>query len=357
MAQTVGWRWMTIAAVVIVMTLLPRLQRGDVEAWRTAVPMAWAVLDGFEDDPWPDSGLWTLPPDSVPMWWPSTCRPRSGRRSLWAFGGPTARGELQCTYSAPQGTANTMVMNLDLRDTLLATRLELYFALWLDMPPGEDGGLYIHLLVPNAGGGIDRVPIFGATGTSGQWAFPARRLDLLALTDVQSPDRVYDLRGSRWRLEWTALAPNGTPPGGGIFIDDVILFWEPDPAVPTPTLRPTLTPSLTPSATPTATSTATPRGTATPTPWQGPPFGTTYLPILHHELPPLPTATAGVTEPTGTVSPTGMVLNATALVVATPLPTGSRLVETKVDLPVAARSVDMWPSLGAAWPNGRGTLE
>ncbi len=273
-----------------------------------------ALLDGFEEAFWPDPSLWRLPADTTPMWWPSTCQAHSGRRALWAFGGPTLEGERRCDASAPPGTSNVIVMNLDLREARLASRLDLYFALWLAMPPGEDQGLFLHLLVPRPTGGYERVPVFGATATSGRWSFPLRRLDLLALADIDAPDRVYDLRGGFWRLEWTAVALRGTPPGGGIFIDDLTLVWEPDAAVPAPTVRvlPTTTPPPSPTNRPTGTATWTaspPPPPATYEPWP------VCLPLVVRSYPD-PTAT-----PTVEGSPTPETAVATSSAPAPPTAT------------------------------------
>ncbi len=266
--------------------------------YRASDPQGAAVLDGFEDPFWPDPSLWRLPADTTPMWWPSSCQAHSGRRSLWAFGGPTLGGEQPCDASSPPGTSNVIVMNLDLRQAVLASRLDLYFALWLAMPPGEGQGLFIHLLVPRPSGGYERVPVFGATATTGRWSFPLRRLDLLALVDIGAPERVYDLRGGFWRLEWTALAPSGTPPGGGIFVDDLTLVWEPDPAVPEPTPRlpPTLTPSPSPSPLPTSSPRPTqtaPVATAVPSPEP------VYLPHVVRQHP----ESTATPEPTASPTP------------------------------------------------------
>jgi len=314
--------------------------RGEIEAaarlaFPAAAPLGWALLDGFEDAPWPDTGLWRLPADTAPMWWPSTCRAKTGRRALWAFGGPGIGGEVPCTYAAPAGTLNTLYMLLDLRDTALASRMDLFFELWLRMPEGEDGGLFIFLHVPQDGGPALRVPVFGGTGTSGEWSYPARRLDLLALTDIESPDRVFDLRGRSWVLEWTALAPRGVPPGGGIYLDDIVLVWEPDPAVPTPTRRPTSAPSATtrPSTTPTAPPSPTPTATVawTRTPTRRPPisFRTIHLPVLRNEV---------VVEPTPAITATGT---------ATPEASSTPTLSAVLYLPWAEREVEPAPTFTA----------
>lgn len=299
-------------------------QHSGVSLAQPPAPEGRALLDGFETDPWPDPGLWTLPADTAPMWWPSSCRAKTGRRSLWAFGGPTVHGERSCDAAAPPGTSNVLVTNLDLTDTLEATRLDLYFDLWLEMPPGDEQGLFIHLLVPGDNGGTKRVPVFGATGIGGQWSFPARRLDLLALADIEDPDFVYDLRGDYWRLEWTAVAPDGTPRGGGLFIDNVELVWEPYPAVATPTVRPTETITPSPSPTKTATRRATPTASASPS---SPPPGELFLPLLHKLHPePTETATPGAVTATATASasaPATSTPTTTATPTATPTATAA----------------------------------
>ncbi len=219
---------------------------------------ARTLLDGFEDPAWPNPDLWVVSGNAPPTWWPSTCRAKSGRRALWAFGGMVGGGELACGAGAPTEAASSIVQRLDLRGAALASRLELGFELWMQLPPGPDTGLFIFLRVPQPGGGSKRVPVFGATGGGGSWVFPPRRLDLMNLADISDPREVYDLRGGVWELEWLALAPAGTAPGAGVYIDDVTLEWEPDAAVTPPTPRPT-------GGLPTPTASSTPRP-ATPTP-------------------------------------------------------------------------------------------
>jgi hypothetical protein len=317
-----------------------------------ADPLTRALLDGFEDPAWPNPDLWTVSGSAAPTWWPSSCRARSGRRSLWAFGGQMGGSEQPCGASAPPGASSTIVQRLDLQGARLASRLELQFDLWMQLPPGPDTGLFIFLRVPQAGGAPKRVPIFGATGSGGDWVFPPRQLDLMNLADITDPREVYDLRGGIWELEWLVLAPGGTAPGAGVFIDDLILAWEPDPAVTPPTPRPTAgaltsTPSPTPSRTPTATpsatlqtpATATPTATrrATPgiedTPTPRPATAVAYLPWTAREEV-LWTATP---PPDGSQTPTP----------ATPeVPTLTPTVPPKPDplfLPWTAREVDMAP--------------
>ncbi|MFN2114336.1 MAG: hypothetical protein ACK2T6_01400 [Anaerolineae bacterium] len=261
--------------------------------------MAWAPFDGFENPAWPDPGLWSLPNEPAATWWPSGCQARSGERALRAFGAGRGDVELPCDAQVEEGAASTITMRLDLRNTSLATRIDLFFDLWLMLPQGDDQGLFVHLLVPIEDGGYESVPVFGATGSAGQWAFPSRMLDLMNLTDIVSPGQPIDLRGDVWYLVWTAYAPHGAPPGGGIYIDNVSLVWEPDPAVPTPTpwLTATPTASATSTATSTATRTATP--TATPTPIL------LFVPRVLKEPPPTPTATPPAT-PTPTTDETAV---------------------------------------------------
>ncbi len=271
-----------------------------------SAPQTVFVLDDFEGGPWPTPGLWYLPPDTPPMWWPSACRAAGGTRSLRAFGGPGPAGEVACGYRPPAGAVSTVYLDLDLTSASAASRLELYFQLWLSMPDTPEGGLFIYLLKPRAGGGYDRIPVFGATGAAASWVYPPRLLDLTALSDVVTGE-VYDLRGGRWRLEWSAVAPAGVPADGGVFIDDLTLLWEPDAAVPTPSPRPTLTATPVPTATftPTPTATATATVTRTPTPTATPvQFLTLWLPYCGNELmpPPTPTSEASAT-PEGSVTP------------------------------------------------------
>ncbi len=271
-------------------------------------PSAVVVLDDFETGPWPTPGLWYLPPSTLPLWWPSACQAAGGSRSLRAFGGPSVDGEVPCDYRPPAGEVSTVYLDLDLRAAAEASRLELYFQLWMKVPgvdggDGGGGGLFLYLLVPE-NEGYQRVPIFGATGGDGQWVFPARYLDLMALADIENPTDVYDLRGGQWRLEWSALAPANLPAGGGIFIDDLTLLWEPDAAVPTPSPRPSLTPTATRTPTSTSTPTAAPTWTPSPTATatkRSIQFGTLLLPYVANELVSVVTPTAG---PTATPSPT-----------------------------------------------------
>jgi hypothetical protein len=273
-------------------------------------PEAYILLDGFEDPGWPDPNLWQVRGSGTPNWWPSNCRFKSGSRGLWAFGGLIGSVEQPCGAGAPRGSRSTIYQHLDFRSATLASRLELYFELWMQMPAGEDGGFFIFLHVPQGSGAPKRVPIFGATGDSGNWAFPIRKLDLMNLADVTAPAEVYDLRGSEWTLEWVGLAPNGTLPGAGIYLDDLSLVWEPAPGITPPTARPTSRPATaTPSPTatsnpsPSATSSATASPTMTATPVR---FGATYLPVVFSFWPPPPTATASPTagpEPTASSEP------------------------------------------------------
>lgn len=293
---------------------------------------AWALLDGFEDPGWPDTSLWPVVRDSAPTWWPTDCRARTGRRALWAFGGRRPDGSAQaCGAAAPAGASSAIVQRLDLRAMGLASRLELHFALWMELPPGPDTGLFIFLRVPQGGGAITRVPIFGATGNTAAWVYPPRQLDLMNLADISDPIAVYDLRGGLWELEWQVLAPQGTAPGAGVYLDDLILVWEPDAAVTPPTPKPTGPPPTLPVPTattspiaPTASATPTASGTATPTPaptasvtatagasptpsaspsrtpgepTPSPAAAPVYLPILYWELP-TPTPTGSPPTPT-----------------------------------------------------------
>lgn len=281
--------------------------------------------------------------DSAPTWWPTDCRARTGRRALWAFGGRRPDGSAQaCGAAAPAGASSSIVQRLDLRAMGLASRLELHFALWMELPPGPDTGLFVWLRVPQGGGAIKRVPIFGATGNTAAWVYPPRQLDLMNLADITDPVAVYDLRGGLWELEWQVLAPQGTAPGAGVYLDDLILVWEPDAAVTPPTPKPTgpppatpvpsatptrtpvpATPSATPGASPSATATPSPSATSSPsptgsaTPGATPPRGAAYLPILYWELPP-PTATP--TEPVPTEGTPAGTPTETPTPTATPSP-------------------------------------
>lgn len=289
-------------------------------------------LDDFEDRAWPDPNLWRALDERAPTWWPSSCRARTGSRALWAFGGRIGEIEQPCGAGAPLGTLSGIVLQLDLRDAAAASQLELYFDLWLQMPPGEDAGFFIFLRVPD-GSDVGRVPIFGVTGAGGEWVYPSRRLDLMNLADIADPRQVYDLRGQSWELEWVAHAPNGTAPGAGIFVDDLYLVWEPDAAVPAPTRRPSATPApatrMPPSATPSpGTHTPSPEPTTSPSPSLTPvSFGEIYLPRVAYELPASETPTAeaspGPTETPDPAAPTatvGLSTQAPILPSSTPSP-------------------------------------
>ncbi len=292
---------------------------------------AWILLDGFEDPAWPDPNLWQIEDDAAPTWWPSSCQRVSGSRALWAFGGRVGGIEQPCGAGAPQGSRSTIYQRLDLRGAESASRLDLYFDMWLKMPAGEESGLFIFLHVPQADGPVLRVPIFGATGTGGRWAFPRRKLDLLNLTDITGPAEVYDLRGGLWRLEWVGLAPQGTEPGAGVYLDDLMLVWEPDPGITPPTPRPTsrpvtatTRPSETATRAPSATSepaSATPSATSTRGPTSTPiAFGQSYLPYLVSFWPPPPTATPTFT-PDATATLLAMTPSATPTDGPSPTPT------------------------------------
>lgn len=229
---------------------------------------AIVMLDDFEDPAWPDPRLWQLDParptGTVPSWWPSACQARSGNKALWAFGGRIGDISQPCGAGAPLASVTRAVLNLDLRNAQLASRLELAFEVWMKLPAGEGNGLVINYLTTEPDGSLRRAPVFAATGSSGVWTFPERLLDLMNLADVADSRRVYDLRGRVARLEWVASAPGGTDPGSGIYIDRLRLVWEPDAALPAPTARPTAPPlSPTPSRSPTPTATATLPVTAT----------------------------------------------------------------------------------------------
>ena len=248
-----------------------------------------SILDDFEDPGWPDPNLWTLEKTNAPTWWPSECRPRTGQHSLWAFGGMIGDIEQPCGAGAPRGSVSRIYQHLDLRKAEDASQLELLFEAWLavNQDPDQDTGLFIFLHVDRDGDEFRRVPIFGVTGVSGNWAFPSRRLDLANLTDIANPIDIYDLRGVSATLEWVAVAPQGSPSGAGVFIDDIRLLWEPHALHPAPTRRPTSMPRTpSPSATPTASPTRTrpsetPRPTKTPTPTATPlSFREIYLPWL-----------------------------------------------------------------------------
>ena len=238
-------------------------------------PAGWALLDDFEDPRWPGPGvgLWR-PPETgggVVHWWPSTCRAHSGARSLWAFGGSGGLPRA-CDSTVPAGTRSTAIMNMDLRAATSETvRLDLMFDVWLGMPEGDNEGLFISLLLPQPDGTSRRVPVFGVTGTNRRWLYPARRLDLMNLVDINQPADVYDLRGGSWLFEWMAIAPTGTTPGGGIFVDDLYWVWEPDATVVAPTPRPTASISPGPTPTPAPTLTRLPAPTIAPSPTSRPP--------------------------------------------------------------------------------------
>lgn len=230
---------------------------------------AVVLLDDFEDPQWPDPLLWQLDParpaGAVPGWWPSACQARSGSKALWAFGGRIGAITQPCGAGAPLGSVTRAVLNLDLRNARLASRLELAFEVWMKLPAGDGNGLVINYLATGSDGSLRRAPVFAATGSSGVWTFPERILDLMNLADIADPRQVYDLRGSVGRLEWVATAPGGTDPGAGLYIDRLRLIWEPSAALPAPTLRPTQAPqSATPSGTPTPSATVTRAATATP---------------------------------------------------------------------------------------------
>lgn len=229
---------------------------------------AVVLLDDFEDPGWPDPRLWQLDParptGTVPSWWPSSCRARSGSKALWAFGGRIGDITQPCGAGAPLGSVTRAVLNLDLRQARPASRLELAFEVWMKLPAADGNGLVINYLTTDERGELRRAPVFAASGISGEWTFPERFLDLMSLADISDPRRVYDLRGSIARLEWVASAPGGTDQGAGIYIDRLRLVWEPSAALPAPTLRPTQPPlSATPSRTPTPLLTATPVASAT----------------------------------------------------------------------------------------------
>jgi hypothetical protein len=284
-----------------------RLDSDSVPLPSFARPAGWTLLDGFEHPNWPDPNLWTVRRSEAPTWWPSQCQATQGLRGLWAFGGPTSRGEVPCAAPVPAGTTSSILLHLDLTQAEAAHRLDLFFDLWLAFPPNSESGLFISLLVPD-GTGFRRVTVFGATSDAGRWTQPARRLDLTSLADISSPTEVYDLRGGDWYLEWLALAPNGANAGSGAFIDNLNLVWEPDPAIATPTVRPTLTP------TPTATATRTPIATSTPS---APPPA--YLPAVINKW---PTATETVAA-SATPSPTEGTRIATPPIPVTPeIPSG-----------------------------------
>ena len=302
-------------------------------------PAAWLTLDDFEDPGWPDPNLWQVASSAAPGWWPSSCRAHSGSRALWAFGGLIGAVEQPCGAGAPRAARSTLFQRLDLRGAASASRLDLYFDLWLQMPPGDESGLFIFLHVPRPEGGATRVPIFGATGVGGSWAFPRRKLDLLNLVDITAPGRVYDLRGEVWRLEWVGLASEGSAPGAGLYIDDLTLAWEPDPGITPPTPRPssappsatpspsrTPIPSLTPSPTPAPSRTAAP--SATPIA-----FGRTYLPALVSFWPPPPTSTVTLTpDPIATqAAETARALTPTHSPTPGPSPTASPSATTAVE--------------------------
>lgn len=259
------------------------------------------ALDDFEADGWPDPALWP----AVDGWRPSTCQAHTGRRSLRAFAPRDGQPDRACDAAVPAGAAATAALRLDLRSAGAANRLELQFEAWIRLNAGDDAGLVIWLEAPQPDGAMRRVPIFGATGDAGGWAYPTRHLDLRNLVDVRNPAVVYDLRGGVWTLAWTAAAPAGSPAGGGVFIDRLRLVWEPDASFPTPTPPPSPTPSPT-------RPTATPRRTATPTeeptPTDAPPpptrtraAGVAYLPVLNRDPSPTPTPTSAPTAtPTAT---------------------------------------------------------
>jgi len=262
-----------------------------------------ALLDGFEVDPWPDPALWIAGEGGG--WRPSRCRARSGARSLRAFAGPAGAPEPDCQAPVAPGATSTAVLVLDLRAATDANRLDLIWELWPRLNAAPDAGLALFLRVPRADGGVERVPIFGATALADGWIYPVRQLDLRNLVDIRDPRRVYDLRGGRWAIEWVASAPAGAPPGGGVAIDDVRLAWEPDLVFPTPTPRtvvpptasstpvlptPTDPPTLEPTPTPVP-ATATASASATRAPDETPRPHRLYLPVARRDPPPTPTPT------------------------------------------------------------------
>lgn len=338
-------RWVVaIALAVAALTHLPASALRLVALGRTDRD---ALLDGFERDPWPDPGLWRVADDAG--WRPTTCRARSGARALRAFTGPRGSAEPACDASVAPGAVSTAVMVLDLRAATDANRLDLSWEMWPRLNPADDSGLALFLRVPRPGGGVDRVPVFGATALADGWVYPVRQLDLRNLTDVRDPRQVFDLRGGRWEIEWVAAAPAGAPPGGGLAIDDVRLIWEPDLAVPSPTQRPfhTATPTPTPTE-PTATLEATrePTPTRAATPTATAAGLRIFLPVARNDPPPEATPTATSTEAGGTPSATGEP-SAMPSASATDVPPSPTPPAARCYLPAVAASE---PPVGAAYP-------
>ncbi len=289
-----------------------------------------AILDDFERMDWPDPLLW--PPTGLTGWAPSACQARRGNRALRAFAAtPPDVAEPDCDAPVAAGAISSGLLLLDLRSASEANLLELHFDLWLRLSAGTSAapaGLFLYVRTPDADAGAPqgttkRIAIFGATGDAGRWVFPGRSLDLRNLIDLNDPGEVYDLRGKRWWLEWIALAPAGAPPGGGVFLDDVALVWEPDEVVPTPTRRPPPAPTATPTATHTPTVTATPTVTPVPTKEPTVAFPRIYLPITRHDPQPTPTATPERTETPEPVETNTPGPSPTATASRTPVPSAT----------------------------------
>lgn len=280
------------AALALALAAAPAAARGGpapaAEAARSDVRF---VLDDFEDPTWPVPALWSAPAGATTQWRPSACRARRGQRALRAFAPPG--GDAACAAAVAPGAVATVWLHLDLRAATAAHRLELDFETRFLLAAADGAGLVVWLLLPGSAGAPERVPVFGATGDSGAWTEPARHLDLRNLVDIRRPGAVYDLRGGQWTLEWTAAAPQGAPPGGGVEIDDLSLVWEPDPSFPTPTR---LAPPTATATRPPPTPTPSPVPTVEPTPTAAPPTATptgarAYLPLVRLDPPPTPTPT------------------------------------------------------------------
>lgn len=274
-------RWLLpLALVAAGAALSAPSPNGDGTAGAQAEPTIAIAVDDFESPDWPTGAPWTIPVDPEDprteryQWAPRTCRPSEGDHGLWAVGGGTLGGQLECGDSYPPGIRSVAILSLDLRPHDSATTLKLAFDLWGDTISDAALGDFftVNYLRPTAEGFPERVTVIDWTGATGP-DFRTERLDLLDLADLFNPNRRFNLAGTTAELEFVfRTARDSVFRPEGVTIDRVRLERDGVPsATPSP---PPASPTDSPTATATETNGPTPSASPSPAPpTNGPPAG------------------------------------------------------------------------------------
>lgn len=207
------------------------------------------VIDTFERADWPAGSTgdsrW-LPqtlldlrqPTGGRRWASTTCQAAEGARALCPIcGGPAGAG-YRCGDDYPPNTSPSVLLRLDLSRRQNMERLDLVMDIWADAAPDE--GVFVNYVEYDPAGDVaQRRPIYSATGRLSAWA-RGQRLNLLAVRDALDPNWRASLAGRVVHLELLFHSRAATPPGDGIFVDNLRLVSRaatvPVTPVPTPSV-------------------------------------------------------------------------------------------------------------------------